>query len=56
MRGQTDQKIAEELSISPNTARTHAQNIFTKLHVHSRAEAVAVAIASVMRSGNLREL
>lgn len=36
--------MARELSISPNTLRTYIQNILTKLHVHSRLEAVALAI------------
>jgi hypothetical protein len=29
------------LAISPQTARTHIQNILEKLHAHSRLEAVA---------------
>lgn len=32
------------LGISPQTARTHMQNILTKLGVHSRLEAVALAV------------
>jgi DNA-binding NarL/FixJ family response regulator len=32
--------IAQALVISPETARTHLQNVLGKLHVHSRAEAV----------------
>jgi DNA-binding NarL/FixJ family response regulator len=36
--------IAEILSISANTVRTHVQNIMAKLEVHSRLEAVAFAI------------
>lgn len=42
-RGATSQSIADALGIAPNTVRTHVQNIFTKLHVHTRLEAVAVA-------------
>jgi DNA-binding NarL/FixJ family response regulator len=34
--------IAERLFISMNTVRTHAQNVFAKLQVHSSIEAVAV--------------
>jgi DNA-binding NarL/FixJ family response regulator len=36
--------ICERLSISRNTLRTHVQNIMTKLHVHSKLEAVTVAL------------
>jgi DNA-binding NarL/FixJ family response regulator len=35
--------IADRLSISPSTTRNHIQNILQKLHVHSRAAAVAYA-------------
>jgi DNA-binding NarL/FixJ family response regulator len=35
--------MAKRLFISPKTVATHAQNILTKLGVHSRAEAVALA-------------
>lgn len=37
-------EVCERLSISPNTLRTHAQNIMAKLRVHSKLEAVAVAL------------
>ena len=36
--------ICDRLFISPNTLRTHVQNIMTKLHVHSKLEAVTVAV------------
>jgi DNA-binding NarL/FixJ family response regulator len=36
-------KIAEELSISPKTVGNHVQNIYTKLQVSSKAEAVKMA-------------
>ncbi|MGD2077239.1 MAG: LuxR C-terminal-related transcriptional regulator [Chloroflexota bacterium] len=36
-------EIAAELSISPNTARFHIKNIYSKLGVHNRADAVAEA-------------
>lgn len=34
-------EIAEELNTSYATVRTHIERIYTKLHVHSRAQAVA---------------
>ncbi len=37
-------QIAQGLGISPNTVRTHVQSILTKLQVHSRLEAAAVAV------------
>jgi len=36
--------IVGRLSITPNTLRTHVQNILTKLGVHSKTQAVMVAI------------
>lgn len=42
-RGLNQEGIARELVISPQTARTHIQNVIAKLGVHSRIEAVAVA-------------
>jgi len=36
--------VCERLSISRNTLRTHVQNIMTKLHVHSKLEAVTVGL------------
>jgi two-component system, NarL family, nitrate/nitrite response regulator NarL len=41
--GATGPEIAAELYLSPNTIRTHVQNILAKLGVHSRLEAVALA-------------
>jgi len=35
--------MAERLHLSPATIRNHAQNIFSKLNLHSRLEAVAWA-------------
>jgi DNA-binding NarL/FixJ family response regulator len=44
--------IASMLVISPHTARTHVQNVLSKLGVHSRLEATTF----VVRTGVLREL
>jgi DNA-binding NarL/FixJ family response regulator len=41
--GATRQEIAAQLSISPNTVRTHMQSILTKLGVHSSLAAVNLA-------------
>jgi DNA-binding NarL/FixJ family response regulator len=41
-RGAHSRSIAEELVISPETARTHVQNVLSKLGVHSRVEAAAL--------------
>jgi two-component system NarL family response regulator len=45
-RGSSTNAIAKELVISPETARTHVQNILNKLDVHSRLEAAAFVIES----------
>ena len=50
--GADNNAIAQELVISPGTARTHVQNVLTKLGVHSRLEAAAF----VMRNGIREEL
>jgi len=42
--GLTYQDIAENLSISPATVRKHIENIYQKLQVHSKVEAVQLAI------------
>lgn len=39
--GKSNRQIADELFISPNTVGFHIKKIYHKLHVHSRAEAVA---------------
>ncbi len=41
--GMSTPQVAELLSISVSTTRNHVQNIFQKLQVHSRAQAVAYA-------------
>lgn len=42
--GNNYMEIAEGLFISPHTVKTHIKNIYKKLHVHSRASAVKLAI------------
>jgi DNA-binding NarL/FixJ family response regulator len=44
--GDTEHAIADKLCISPNTVRTHVKNVYKKLHVHSRASAVRVALSN----------
>lgn len=39
--GQPQKQIAATLHLSPFTIATHMKNIYAKLHVHSRSEAVA---------------
>jgi DNA-binding NarL/FixJ family response regulator len=39
-RGLCAKEIAQQLSVSINTVRTHLQHIYEKLHVHSRSEAI----------------
>lgn len=41
--GANTKALAERLRVSPATVRNHAQNVFAKLGVHSRLEAVAYA-------------
>ena len=42
--GLSTERLAEELGISRNTLRTHVQNILFKLKVHSKVEALALAM------------
>jgi DNA-binding NarL/FixJ family response regulator len=42
--GRSPEAIAETLGMSPNTLRTHMQNVLTKLGVHSKVEALVLAI------------
>jgi NarL family two-component system response regulator LiaR len=46
MDGKRGGQIAGELDISTDTVRTHTRNIFAKLDVHTRLEAVRVARAA----------
>ena len=40
--GSSNGEVAAELWISPLTVRTHLENIFAKLGVHTRADAIAL--------------
>jgi DNA-binding NarL/FixJ family response regulator len=42
--GSVSQEITRALGMSPNTLRTHMQNVLTKLGVHSKMEALVLAI------------
>jgi DNA-binding NarL/FixJ family response regulator len=42
--GRDNDAVATALRMSPNTARTHVQNILSKLKVHSKLEAVSRGI------------
>lgn len=45
--GKTYKQIADEMIVSPFTVRSHMENLYRKLDVHNKAEAVALA----MRNG-----
>jgi DNA-binding NarL/FixJ family response regulator len=42
--GRAPEEITSTLGMSPNTLRTHMQNVLTKLGVHSKMEALVLAI------------
>lgn len=43
-RGHDNEMVARTLGLSPNTVRTHVQNILAKINVHSKLEAVSRAL------------
>ncbi len=45
-RGRSNQEIADELFISPHTAKTHVNRIMRKLYAHDRAQLVIAAYES----------
>lgn len=48
-KGYGNKEIADKLSLSVETIRSYLKNIYDKMHVHSRAEAVAKYITGGMR-------
>jgi DNA-binding NarL/FixJ family response regulator len=42
--GLTNQQIAEELVISEKTVKNHINNVFSKLHIYDRSQAILYAI------------
>ncbi|NTS39800.1 response regulator transcription factor [Flavisolibacter sp. BT320] len=51
VEGHTYQQIADRMFISHGTVRKHVENIYTKLHIHSKVEAVNKANAYRWFSG-----
>ena len=43
-QGMNYRSVADKIFLSPHTVKTHIKNIYQKLHVNSRAEAVRKAI------------
>ena len=55
VEGRSSRDICTELFIAPNTLRTHVQNVLAKLRVHSKLEAVAVALRQRLVDAPTRE-
>jgi len=49
-RGLSNEEIADELFLSPLTAKTHVSRAMTKLHARDRAQLVVVAIRTGLTS------
>jgi DNA-binding NarL/FixJ family response regulator len=55
VEGANGREIAQRCRISPNTVRTHVQSVLTKLQVHSRLEAAALAVRYGLVAPSRRE-
>jgi DNA-binding NarL/FixJ family response regulator len=55
-QGLSSREICDRLFIAPNTLRTHVQNIMSKLRVHSKLEAVALALRQNLLEVPSREM
>jgi PAS domain S-box-containing protein len=55
-RGSSTKEIADALFISVSTVRNHIQNIFDKLGVHSRSEAIIYAYQNGLIGSNENEM
>ena len=53
-KGFVNKEIADRLSLSVETIRSYLKNIYEKMHVHSRAEAVAKYITGRGEGGDTR--
>jgi two-component system nitrate/nitrite response regulator NarL len=56
VEGRSSRDICAELYIAPNTLRTHVQNLLAKLRVHSKLEAVALALRQQLVEVPAREM
>jgi DNA-binding NarL/FixJ family response regulator len=54
-QGLTRREIADQLTLSPHTVRTHINNLLHKLNVHSVLAAVSIARQAGIREWNLKE-
>jgi len=45
--GKSNSRIARRLSVSPHTVKTHVYNLFRKIHVHNRVQAVQWAMQNI---------
>lgn len=51
-KGSSSKEIAEQLTVSPNTVKSHMRNIMEKLHIHNRLQAVAYALQEGLTEEN----